>query len=147
MSYFLANQAKQFIQAMFSGMILSAVYDVLRIFRNVIRHRRIWISIEDFIFWNFVGIFLYIVIFTGNNGILRWFIVVSALLGAVLYHIGIGKFIVKYVSKIINAIINILLKKPIKKAKIILVKVMKYPVRLVKGKIYVKKNKNTKKIK
>lgn len=146
MSYFLWNQASQFVTAMFSGMILSALYDVIRIFRNVIKHRRIWISIEDFIFWNFVGIFLYIMIFYSNNGILRWFIIGSAFLGAIIYHRGIGRFVVKYISIIINTVINILLKKPIKKAKILIVKAVKYPIKLVKGKLYVKKNKNTKKI-
>lgn len=146
MSYFLWNQASQFVTAMFSGMILSAFYDVIRIFRNVIKHRRIWISIEDFIFWNFVGIFLYIMIFYSNNGILRWFIIGSAFLGAIIYHRGIGRFVVKYISIIINTVINILLKKPIKKAKILIVKAVKYPIKLVKGKLYVKKNKNTKKI-
>lgn len=143
MSYFLGEQARQFLMAMFAGMILSAIYDVIRIFRNIVRHRRIWISIEDFIFWNFVGVFLYIMIFYSNNGMLRWFIIGSALLGAVLYHRGIGRFVVKY----INTVINILLKKPIKKAKILLVKVVKYPMKLVKGKLYGKKIKNTKKIK
>lgn len=147
MSYFLGEQARQFLMAMFVGMILSAIYDVIRIFRNIVRHRRIWISIEDFIFWNFVGVFLYIMIFYSNNGILRWFIIGSALLGAGLYHRGIGRFVVKYLSLIINTVINNLLKKPIKKAKILLVKLVKYPMKLVKGKLYGKKIKNTKKIK
>ena len=94
-----------------------------------------------------MGVFLYIMIFYSNNGILRWFIIGSALLGAVLYHRGIGRFVVKYLSLIINTVINNLLKKPIKKAKILLVKVVKYPMKLVKGKLYGKKIKNTKKIK
>lgn len=48
--------------------------------------------------------------FYSNNGILRWFIIGSALLGAVLYHRGIGRFVVKYLSLIINTVINNLLK-------------------------------------
>lgn len=147
MSYFLWNQARQFITAMFSGMVLSALYDVIRIFRNIVKHRRIWISIEDFIFWNFVGVFIYIIIFYSNDGIIRWFIIVSAFVGAIIYHKGIGRFVVKYVSIIINSVINILLKKPVKKAKILIIRTVNYQVKHIKGKQNGKKNKNTQKIK
>jgi membrane protein implicated in regulation of membrane protease activity len=129
--------------AMCAGMMLSAVYDVLRIFRNIIRHKNIFINIEDFIFWNFVGIFIYILIFIVNNGILRWFIIASAIVGAFIFHHGIGKYVVKFVSVILNYIINILLKKPFKKVTITLNKAVskKGKVNESKNKLFKKKNK------
>lgn len=61
------------------------------------------------------GIFLYIVIFVSNNGILRWFIIAFAIVGAWIFHNGVGKFVVKYVSRGMNILINTVLKKPVKK--------------------------------
>lgn len=135
MSYFLTNQASQFLSAMFAGMVLSCIYDVFRIFRNVIKHKSVWINVEDFFYWNFVGIFLYVLIFYSNDGILRWFIIASAILGAFVYNIGIGRFIVKYLSVLINFVINNLLKKPVKKATILFVKALKIPVRFIKQRL------------
>lgn len=138
MSYFLTNQASQFLSAIFAGMILSCIYDVFRIFRNVIKHNSIWVNVEDFFYWNFVGIFLYVLIFYSNDGILRWFIIASAILGAFLYNIGIGRFMVKYLSVLINFIINNLLKKPVKRATILFVKVLKIPTKFIKHKLSVR---------
>ncbi len=58
-----------FLTAILTGMFLAGVYDLILIFRNIIKHKNIFVSIEDFIYWNFVGIFLYIVIFVSNSGI------------------------------------------------------------------------------
>ncbi|MBQ1193448.1 MAG: spore cortex biosynthesis protein YabQ [Lachnospiraceae bacterium] len=133
MSYFLTTQASQFLLAMCAGMFLSAVYDVIIIFRNVIKHNSFWLNVEDFLYWNFVGIFLYIVIFISNDGILRWFIIASAFLGAYLFHASIGRFVVKYSSIAIKFIINTVLKKPIKKVTIVILKILKKPFRFLKG--------------
>lgn len=141
MSYFLTEQTNQFLLAMCAGMILSAIYDVIRIFRNVIRHKIYMVNLEDFVYWNFVGVFLYVLIFLVNSGILRWFIIASSMVGAFIFHHGIGKYLVKYISAIIRYIINILLKKPIKKVTIILKKIKKGKVNESKKKLFKKKNK------
>ena len=141
MSYFLTEQTNQFLLAMCAGMILSAIYDVIRIFRKVIRHKMCVVNLEDFIYWNFVGVFIYALIFLVNSGILRWFIIASAMVGAFIFHYGIGKYLVRYISAILNFIINLLLKKPIKKVKITLKKIKKGKMDESKKKQFKKKSK------
>ena len=123
MSYLLTEQASQFMAAMYAGMILSGIYDILRIFRRIVRHKNIYVNIEDFVFWNFVGVFLYVLIFLMNDGIIRWFIIASAVVGAYIFHQGIGKYVVKYVTITLKFVINKLLKKTVKKVKIALKRV------------------------
>ena len=41
------------------GFKLAIVYDAFLIFRNVIRHKNIFIHIEDFIYWIFCAFFVF----------------------------------------------------------------------------------------
>lgn len=125
MSGFLSNQITQFFIAVFAGALLDAIYEILRILRKVVRHHIVVVNIEDFIYWNFVGVFLYIVIFISNNGILRWFIIAAAVGGAYLFHMSIGHIMVEIVSKILKFFINKVLKNIAKKVKMKMIVVYK----------------------
>lgn len=49
----LGVEADAFLRAFFSGMFLCGVYEVLRLFRRIIRHHSIVVSAEDFLYWHF----------------------------------------------------------------------------------------------
>lgn len=95
------------------GAVITAVYDVFRIVRRVIKHNLFWISFEDIIFWIgcFVGIFY--ILYKENNGTLRWFAVMGALIGMVLYRLTLGQVAVKWTSfiliKLLKALEKVLL--------------------------------------
>lgn len=96
------------------GIFLSVIYDIIRIFRRVIRHGIIWISIEDILFWACCGIVVFIVSFWENDGRLRWYTLAGVIFGAYMYHQTISGFIVKYAALILNTPVNIV-KKALKK--------------------------------
>lgn len=96
------------------GIFLSAVYDVIRIFRRIIKHGIIWISVEDILFWTFCGIVIFVVSFWENDGRIRWYTLAGVVFGAYMYHETVSSFIVKFVSFILNTPINIV-KKALKK--------------------------------
>lgn len=83
------------------GAVITAVYDIFRILRRVIKHNLFWISLEDIIFWVgcFIGIFY--ILYKENNGTLRWFAVMGAMLGMILYRLTIGQVAVKWISFIL----------------------------------------------
>lgn len=118
MEAFIVKEARLFIDSLYTGLVIAALYDVLRLLRRVIRHKNIFVSIEDFLFWNMAGIFIFAVIYSENDGKIRWFIILGICIGAYIYAKSFGKFLVKYTSKIINKILNIVLKKPLNKVKI-----------------------------
>lgn len=99
------------LMALFWGMLLAAEYDCIRIFRRVVRHRKVWtMSAEDILFWVNAGITVFCVIYEMNNGIVRGFSIAGFIAGAVLYRFAFGIFFVKYGTKLILFVL-----KPLKK--------------------------------
>ena len=45
----LGIEAEAFLRAFFTGMLLCGIYEALRIFRRLIRHHPLFVSVEDFI--------------------------------------------------------------------------------------------------
>ncbi len=113
MDEFVVTDAFLFLDALMCGMVIAVVYDILRIYRNIVPHFNLIVGIEDFIFWNIAGIYLFAVVFSTNDGIVRGFFLLGAVLGAFLYKKSIGEILVKYISNGINYLMNIILKKPI----------------------------------
>lgn len=73
----LGIEAEAFLRAFFTGMLLCGIYEALRIFRRLIRHHPLFVSVEDFIYWLFAGFFLFGEIFQTSSGEIRWYFVVG----------------------------------------------------------------------
>ncbi|MBQ3601273.1 MAG: spore cortex biosynthesis protein YabQ [Lachnospiraceae bacterium] len=116
MEEYIVDEALLLLNSLYTGLVIMAVYDILRLFRRIIRHKYIIINIEDFIFWILAGFVVFFSFYEQNDGALRWYIIVGVLGGAYIYKASFGRFLVKYASKYINKIINIILKKPLSKA-------------------------------
>ena len=92
------------VHSFWFGIYITFIYDIIRIIRRVIRHGKLWISIEDFCFWVYCGIEIFLLLNRESNGILRWYAVAGALTGMFLYRRLISRFFIKYVSKGLNQI-------------------------------------------
>ena len=90
--------------AFLAGVFLAACYDILRIFRNIADHSSFWVGMEDILYWCASGIYLFYVIYQGNDGIIRIYALFSIGLGALLYHAGPSMILVKYISAILRKI-------------------------------------------
>jgi len=93
--------------ALLMGIFITFVYDVLRIFRRVIPHTNLWISLEDIIFWIYCGVKVFLLMYHESNGTLRWFAIFGALVGMILYKKTISPFFVKYVSILLRKILDL----------------------------------------
>lgn len=120
MEQFIVEEARLFVDSLFTGLVIMALYDILRLLRRIVKHKNIVVSIEDFLYWNIAGIFIFALIYAENDGRIRWFIIVGICIGAWVYAKSFGIFLVKYTSKYINKILNIVLKKPLNKVKMAL---------------------------
>ena len=98
-----------------AGVFMAALYDLLRIFRNIAAHSPLLTGLEDILYWCASGIYLFYVIYQGNDGIIRIYALFSIGLGALLYHAGPSMILVKYISAFLRKIGNLLgiLGKPI----------------------------------
>ena len=67
------------------GVVLMAVYDALRLFRMMIPHGSLAIGLEDFGFWICCTMMTFRLLFLGNSGILRSYVIICVFAGMILY--------------------------------------------------------------
>ena len=120
MSQDIVQEAVFFLHSVFMGVIITFVYDWFLIIRKLIKHGALWISLEDLVFWLACGLGVFNMLYRENNGILRWFTVIGAMLGMVCYKWLVSKMFIQIMSTCIYKIMRILFRilqiivKPIK---------------------------------
>ena len=94
--------------ALLMGIFITFIYDILRIIRRVIPHGTLLVSLEDIVFWIYCGVKVFLLMYHESNGTLRWFAILGALVGMILYKKTISPFFVKYVSLLLQKILHIM---------------------------------------
>lgn len=90
------------------GVIITFVYDNIRVFRRVIRHNTFFISIEDLFFWIGVSLSIFLLQHRENAGVFRWFSVVGAFLGMIIYRKIFSRFYIKEMTILFQKILKLL---------------------------------------
>lgn len=70
-----------FFNAVWTGCMVTLLYTALRIFRRVIKHNLLVVSIEDALFYLFSSVYIFYQIFLSTNGVLRWYFFLGVVLG------------------------------------------------------------------
>lgn len=104
MSQDIIKEVTFFSHSVVMGLAITFFYDWFLICRKLIRHSRLLVSLEDLIFWITCGIGVFYMLYRENNGILRWFAVVGAVLGMCFYKAVIKKSFVNIMSTCIYKI-------------------------------------------
>ena len=116
----MAGENEFLLHALFMGIFITFIYDLLRIFRKVVPHRGFFVSAEDLLFWIYCAEEVFLLMYHESDGTLRWFAVLGALTGMFLYRKLVSPFFVKYVSMALNSMLKLLgrvlrfLSKPLK---------------------------------
>ena len=104
------DQALLFFIFIVNGIIIGLLFDFFRILRRSFKTKDFITYIEDILFWVLTGLLLLYSIFTFNNGEIRLYMFIGAILGCIIYMLSISNFIVKINTKIIISLKNILSK-------------------------------------
>lgn len=96
------------LHAFASGILITFLYDLLRIWRRVQPHRGLLVSLEDLLFWIFCALYIFQLMHRESNGSLRWFAVMGALAGMLLYKKTVSGILVRYVSLVLCRIRDLL---------------------------------------
>lgn len=96
------------LQAVGMGIGITFLYDWLRIFRRVLPHRQIVVSLEDLLFWIFCTMYVFWWMYRVSNGGMRWFAIAGALTGMGLYKKFISRLLVTYVSLLLKRVLEII---------------------------------------
>ncbi len=71
-------------------MFLMFGYDILRLWRWFLPHGKIWVWVEDLLYWSLSGIPVFILFFRMIDGVPRWYGIAGMLAGGILYEAGIS---------------------------------------------------------
>ena len=104
MSQDIVQEVTFFLHSVLMGLVITFAYDWILIFRRLLKHGRILMSVEDLIYWFVCGISVFYMLYRENSGVLRWFAVVGAALGMFFYKIIIKNHFVNIMSTYIHKI-------------------------------------------
>lgn len=88
------------------GVYLAFLYDTVRIFRRVVPHNLLFISLEDIVYWIYLAVEVFLLMYRESNGMMRWFSVVGALTGILVYRKLLGRLYVRFVSRLLKKIVQ-----------------------------------------
>lgn len=71
--------------------IVRLSYRFLHCVRQIVRHNLLAIEIEDFLFWIFSALFLFVQIYHTTSGSIRWHFVLGVVFGAVISSFALWK--------------------------------------------------------
>lgn len=127
------------VVSFFNGVLLAWVYDNIRVFRRIRRHKTIiFMSIEDIVYGIYAGISVFLMCFRVSDGIIRGFIIMGIAVGAFLYLKILSSIYIRWSVKIIKFLL-----KPICFILKNVVHIITIPVRSLK--IYIKRRKDMRK--
>lgn len=89
-----------------TGVCMAFAYDLLRLFRRLVRHGRFAVDVEDLLYWTVCFFVSFVLLYYGNNGVIRFVAVFGAALGMLLYVVTVGRIFVKVGYFLINKTIG-----------------------------------------
>ena len=99
MNTYIFTEADFFLSSFILGILLMCFYDLIRMFRRIIAHKKLFMAAEDIIYWSIAGIIVFLLIFEKNSGILRVYEGLSLVTGMLLHINIVGDFFVDFVGK------------------------------------------------
>ncbi|MCR5753979.1 MAG: spore cortex biosynthesis protein YabQ [Acetatifactor sp.] len=84
MSEMIALEVRFFLGSFLSGIFLLFVYEMLRLWRWLVPHGKLWVNVEDFFFWVAASGFLFQMIYRLNSGVIRGFSIVCLIMGMIV---------------------------------------------------------------
>ena len=118
------------------GVIIGIIFDIFRILRKSFKTPDIITYIEDILFWIITCVLFAYTIFTYNNGEIRLYIFIGALVGILMYILTISRYFIKFCVKIIEIIKKVIKKFVVYPLKIILKILRKFVFKPIFFRIY-----------
>ena len=81
MMFGIGEESNIFLYAVLTGTVTFLAYQILILFRKLIRHHIVVINIEDFLYWIGVSIYVFCQMYRTTYGSIRWFFVLGVVLG------------------------------------------------------------------
>ena len=104
MSREIVQELTFFTHSVLMGLVITFVYDWIRVLRKLFRHGTALMSAEDLLFWLTCGIGVFYMLYRENDGTLRWFAVLGSTVGMFFYKIIVRDAFVHVMSTCLHKI-------------------------------------------
>jgi spore cortex biosynthesis protein YabQ len=94
-----------FLSAAGSGAIAGFVYDLFRLKRKALKTKAFIVGIEDIAFWIFTALLLFITAYFSNEGEVRPYFFLAAILGMYIYYWLFSRWVIKTLTFLIKVVI------------------------------------------
>lgn len=91
-----------FFQSACLGAVLLLCYDLLLVFRSLIRHSNVLIMVQDILYWIAAGLLIFRGIYRGNEGSIRSFLFLGSMAGYLLCRETISPVFLKILTLIMR---------------------------------------------
>ncbi len=81
----LADQLNAFLLTMIIGLVSGLTYDLYRVLRELLRLRKTGTFVGDLLFWMFLLVLVFALLLVGNNGEVRFYVLLGLALGAAIH--------------------------------------------------------------
>ena len=102
MNQAMVGDVRFFLASGLLGIAAAFCYDLLRVWRRFYKQSLFFVSLQDFVYWFLLGFAGFRLIYGYNAGTLRLFVFLGIGLGALLYMVTLGRFVVKYGLKLLR---------------------------------------------
>lgn len=72
-------------RSLLAGVLLMMLYDLLRLFRLLVKHSAGMVGVEDVIYWVFASLAVFGLFYLENDGALRFYMIGAVAFGMILY--------------------------------------------------------------
>lgn len=113
-------QTLLFLTSIKIGIFMGIVFDLIRIFRKLLKHPNFLVQVEDMLYWVFCGFMGFYMLYICNYAAIRPFVFVGIILGATFYFLAFSSWFMKlatiaiYYIKTLLARLICLVSKPCK---------------------------------
>lgn len=108
MSFSLADQTIYFLYSLLYGVLLSALYDIVRVLRFCGINKSWHIVVEDIVYFLVCAVLTFLFALPYNFGGVRYFVLIGESLGFVTYRFTLGEFVAPIYCTIIRVFSKIL---------------------------------------
>ncbi|MCT4565956.1 MAG: spore cortex biosynthesis protein YabQ [Maledivibacter sp.] len=133
MSTFVYYQLYVFLATFYGGIVIGFMYDVYKIYRSILKTKKIIAAIQDILFWIAISIVVIYVLVYSDDGNVRGYYFIGFLLGALIYNLLLSRIVVKTIKMFLKAIQRIFhrIYMGIKRVMDFLYRVIKYPCKKI----------------
>lgn len=116
------TQAFTFLCSIAGGVVIAFIYDLFRIKRKAFKTGNLMTYVEDILYWLLVAVVMFTTVYYSNEGELRSYLFIGALIGVVLYALLLSKAVMNSSLFIINIV---------RKTIIIICRIVSFPFQLL----------------